>query len=714
MSYSSEHRRVSPARESTGSDLYTVLAYDPIAQTCDLASASINQRGTLTAVPISQAFGGAWELQAGHQPQIATTDPSRWGDCQRGPRWGMNLPIQPGDMAKVGYVGESMSDPVIVAFYRWRGDYGIPWVANQVLGHRDNDYTKQTPQDDAEPADRFDILLPTGAWIRSTQSGSWVIATNPVNFAKTWLSLDAEGKIKLKARNSENYTVHFELDAEKEEIRLAAGELDDASYLEFKNGDVVIRAKKDLKVYAQQFKVELAPQSDLAGFALQSLIELQTGVGGAQLLGMASTAAGQLLSGGFSPGEAAGQVFKSPLIEGKTRNLIQDAVLGSNPVAAALSGLSDGMKPGDIASQLTQVLGARSLSGELEKITHRLNLERLSEDLNIPSWIGSQVQELVRNSPIESVLDLVGEMGDRQILTEVVRHVGSMVLDGKTPTGAREALQSALGDLSGGLSERVQELLSKLNSLPLRSVLDGDISGVAARLGSHVLSGNDFMGGAANLFRGIDFDVLGLNEETLASVQRIAGQMERRFSQSPIPGMDAIAQLPNLQSLIGVPREIRSLLPKLPTDLLTQLPDIARNPQQFLESFGGDAIGGLTEQLKELPELLLDNVRNLPESLMSGLGDLNIDSLKGLMADPQAALDAIASGLPGLADALGIGLLRVRSVRQTDLARPLPELGKSLEEWQKAVANVVTQSSEIERWMEYGKLELPDYWGNDA
>jgi uncharacterized protein YidB (DUF937 family) len=425
-SFDSNHRRVNPARESTGSDLYTVTGYDAIAQTCDLAPATINQRGTLANVPICCGFGGSWENQIGHRPAVQPANAEMWGNAPRGPRWGQSLPIQPGDVARVAYVAESMSDPVIVGFYRWRGDYGIPWVANQVLGKRDNPYTQQLPPDDGEVYGRYDLLLPTGAWTRSGQMGSWTMATAPVHLPKAWFALDASGKVRIRARSGEDYDMIFELDAEAKTARLAVGELDSSTHIEIKQDDIILRAKRDVLVFAEKFKVDLRKQDASTQTILAPLTRMRPEdiANPQKMTELGTEAAGKLVLAGHPPALAATELFKSPLLQGGVKNAMADIAVKGNPLGSALSGFVDGMGNDAIASQLTKVIGAQSLTGGLEEITSKLDLGKLSETLNIPSWVGKSVQSFAANNPLQSVLGVTGGMNPREMIAEVSQALG--------------------------------------------------------------------------------------------------------------------------------------------------------------------------------------------------------------------------------------------------------------------------------------------------
>lgn len=248
------HRQVNPHRESTGSDYYTVKKYDPVLQLCDLYPGGTHQRGILTKVPIAQIGASSWEDQIFHEPALSSKmDPEQWGQVCRGPKAGVSWPIQPGDLALVQFRGESQSDPVITAFMRQDLGLGIPWTANQAIGRRDDKYKQRLPQDDAKLKDRYDVLLPSGAWIRSTKEGSITLSTPPVHNARCFLSLDSEGRIKIEGRDQfeNNYIVRFEMTPNKGqgEARIAVGPDTDSSFVWFTaEGDVHVRAQNNKRI----------------------------------------------------------------------------------------------------------------------------------------------------------------------------------------------------------------------------------------------------------------------------------------------------------------------------------------------------------------------------------------------------------------------------------------------------------------------------------
>jgi hypothetical protein len=483
------------------------------------------------------------------------------------------------------------------------------------------------------------------------------------------------------------------------------------------------------------------------------------------MLALGTEAAGKLVLSGHPPALAAAELFKSPLLQGDVKNKIADLALGGNPLGHALSGFVDGMDTGAIASQLTKVIGAQSLTGSLEELTSKLDLGKLSETLNIPSWIGKEVQAIASANPLQSILNITGGMQPREMITELARHLGSNILDGADPAAAREAILGQINGLPGGLGNIIQKQLPKIGMLPFPS--GADVPSVAQRLGAHILEGSDDIAGPARIFDSINFDSLGLGEGTLTQVKAIAAQVERAFSQNEVPGLGEISQIPGLDKLIDVPNEIRgaianlepdlhTLLPKLaglvdvgkipdlqnivgqlsglgdpsklfqnleqlpqellgqieglPKDLLPQLETlISGNPADLLKTFANSEIlGEMSGVLGKLPTDLLGKVHDLPEKLMGKLKDLKPEALAGLMGDPEAAIDQIKSLFGGLGGLKDLGIFRVRSIRQ----RQLPALAKPLAEWEAQLPNVTTGAPAIERYQEYGTLDMPDFWGS--
>lgn len=180
------------------SELYTVLKYYPETETCDLYPANQNGRGALSRVAIAVGHGGAWENQQRHNPPLENrSDPSQFGNVERGPRWGQSFPVQEGDIAEVHWLGMDQSVPIIKNFLHHRGVLGPAWVASKIGDRPDG-----LPESDKEPDNRYDLLLPSGAWLRSTKDGSWTIATPPVDAPKAFIVLHANGDINIHAEGT--------------------------------------------------------------------------------------------------------------------------------------------------------------------------------------------------------------------------------------------------------------------------------------------------------------------------------------------------------------------------------------------------------------------------------------------------------------------------------------------------------------------------------
>lgn len=163
-------------------NLYRVLSYDPKTETCNLAPASGSQAGLLRDVPIG-IWGGSQYGQQRAAARLTETVSGNWGEAEGGPRWGLSLPVQQNDLAQLSYVDDDQSRPIITAFFR--GTVGRPAIAP--VGLEQGESAK----------DRFDLLLPSGAWCRSLADGSWVVATGPVGAAAASIRIGADGTITL-------------------------------------------------------------------------------------------------------------------------------------------------------------------------------------------------------------------------------------------------------------------------------------------------------------------------------------------------------------------------------------------------------------------------------------------------------------------------------------------------------------------------------------
>lgn len=166
-------------------ELYQVISYNPLLGVCDVAPASQNASGILRAVPLACSWGGARAAQVRHNPPMEpTVSPGEWGNSPGGPRWGVAFPIQPGDYCLVGSLG---------------GASGAMAIVGLVPGWRSSPTPAQVGQAAGEPVgDRFDILLPSGAWARALGDGSWVLQASPAG-AGASVRIGSDGTITLTA-----------------------------------------------------------------------------------------------------------------------------------------------------------------------------------------------------------------------------------------------------------------------------------------------------------------------------------------------------------------------------------------------------------------------------------------------------------------------------------------------------------------------------------
>jgi len=716
------HRRVSPGRESTGTDWYTVLRYDPIWQLCDLAPASSNQRGVLRSVPVGAAFGGAWELQTFHKPALErVVEPGNWGECPRGPRWGQSLPIQEGDMARVSFAAEGSSDPVITGFMRWRGDYGIPWVANQVLGGIENDYTEQTPLDDDILADRWDILLPSGAWMRSTESGSWTIATAPVHRAVAWASLGFDGKIKIKSRDDEAYKFHAEFDPVSQEGRIVLGKLEDGSFIEFKDGNINIRAKGDIKFYSNNAEFNCSDQGAIEG-AANALTKLDTHlrIDSGEVQELLTQAVGELAVQSDDPLQAK-SVINNSQIPGAVRNELNNIAANPEPLRdSVLNSFQEGQGTPAIARRLTQLVGADVLTDRLPAINYNLDLNSdfLPDKLGIPSWVLQGVSSLLKENPIVPQLAIAPGQSPSELLAQISQFTGGNILNGSTIAAARQALSQAV---PAGLSGAVQQVLTAIGSTPLTSPVSGggggvsDILTVAQALGKYVLSGNKKLGGDAQLF---DYDVLNsldLPPETLARITETAQKIEN-YTGNPYPAVTP-SQLTDDQQLAinqvaALPVELRTTIADLPPDQRPQVRDLITVPPETLQNqyaFDRGPMAQAANIIGSMPEFM----RTILEEFegFEALGELRTPADAEAIKDPR-----LTDGLPPMViqshfagASAGAGVFHVR-VASYALFSQDPVPATPLQPWEPRAFHLVTEATEIERFVEYGDLKMPDYW----
>ena len=184
--------------QQSNSHQYTVLKYDPVLRTCDLQPAAETPGGVLWDVPISCWWGGNWSNQVRHQPTVPQTDISGFPQLAHGPQWGTAYPVQPGDWAKVDFLNGDQSAPIITAFTSQWAWWGVADVAREI----------------GEPIeDRFDLLHPSGAWLRILGDGSWVITTPGVDSPKCRIFISASGAVTLDAGSVTLNASSFEVNA---------------------------------------------------------------------------------------------------------------------------------------------------------------------------------------------------------------------------------------------------------------------------------------------------------------------------------------------------------------------------------------------------------------------------------------------------------------------------------------------------------------------
>ena len=164
---------------------------------CSLQPSSGTPGGVLRDVPIACWWGGNWLKQAQHEPTLIATDVSNWPNLPHGPQWGESYPVQPGDWAEVVFVNDDRSTPIITAFTSQVGWWGVPDVARAI----------------GEPTeDRYDLLHPSGAWLRIQGDGTWVITTPAIDKPSCRININSSGEITIDAGsvtvNSDSFTVN--------------------------------------------------------------------------------------------------------------------------------------------------------------------------------------------------------------------------------------------------------------------------------------------------------------------------------------------------------------------------------------------------------------------------------------------------------------------------------------------------------------------------
>jgi hypothetical protein len=384
--------------------LYMIQLYDPLRQRCTIVPYTPEGGPILTDVPLGIGWNGSWERQqqyGGTIAQMAGAD--QWGNSPRGPVWGQTHPIEPGDIVLIQYLGQ---DPIITAIVPDLSamHHSPAWVANQVHSNP-NDFTKETPAADDEPQGRYDTLLPSGAWMRALHDGSWVVATCPVDRPKAFLVLNADGSFKIKARDADQYNIHVEFDANTESGRICVGPSEGGSAIEFKDGDITIRAKKNIRLYGQRVEGDIRAQKPSA---IDSLLQAGASAALASLGGPVAQMAGEMVLGGaFSPLGKKGtvildakkkkglfsQLLNAPGIDAALRGQISELLVNPgellNQVTAGFEGLTD---PIAIGQQLSGLLGAGALNGLVQDIQSPLDLGKIAGQLGIPSWVAGALK----------------------------------------------------------------------------------------------------------------------------------------------------------------------------------------------------------------------------------------------------------------------------------------------------------------------------------
>lgn len=731
----------SPTFTSEGLEPFLVLAYDPLFQTCDLQPIGVRQQGTAAKVPIAVGRHGSWEKQQQWASVISTqVSIDQWGNAPRGPRWGETFPIQPGDVALVGYVDGLASERVIVGFQRGQGDYGPPWVANQVLSSA-NDYTRETPEADDLTDDRYDLLLPSGAWLRGLNDGSWVIASAPVDRAKVFLSMNANGSFKLKARNDEQYACHVEFDAAAGYGRICVGSSESGSAIEFKDGDIIIRPQKNLRIFAQRVDGDVRPQKSSA---LDSLVEAGISAGLASLGGPVAQYAGeQILSGAFNPIKKSGaiildakkrkslfgELLNAPGLDAAVRGKISELLV--NPQALlneTIAGLGNAVETSAIGQQLTGLLGAGALNGLVSDIQSQLDLTKIADKLGIPSWITQTIEGQIPNlQALDQIIDEIINLPDHLLLDQVLQRIGAAAMGGDLASTALAIVNQQIADLPSGLRNRIRVLLDEeLDTTPLLPPGE-DLDLAAQRVGLLIAQGETLLGGNANLFGA----VLPLLQDlpNFQNIGNVAAAIESYFTNphdllEDVPGLLAVA----VEQIDAIPPEIRQVMRSLPQGSISRLPELLGivpvpeahehdpNSPLFHESFLSP-IGREFDAFSALLDLAPPEVKQLLQSIPPQIFQA-IEELPAILEDPIRAITADNQLLNTVFGGIGLGKAKpgLFDVRVSKIAKfdRVPKMPKTME----GVAivdefHLSTESAPITRVDEFGALELPNWFSVD-
>lgn len=230
---------------------YVVTFFDPLRATCDLRPEDSTRGGFLYQVPIVSDFGGSEDTAKNVFPEWEA--PEIWGEYEyesdpegiyNTPRWGVQYPIQPGDIAIVQWEN---GDPLIIGFTRLTADVTPAVVA---LGF-DNFYSENTPT--SVERDRYDLLLPTGAWQTSHFDGSWTTATPPVHNARNFISQFADGRLRVWARTETEDDYELRMDFDPNEGKIVVETIPEGNStikftLDARSGDVTLTHTGKLNV----------------------------------------------------------------------------------------------------------------------------------------------------------------------------------------------------------------------------------------------------------------------------------------------------------------------------------------------------------------------------------------------------------------------------------------------------------------------------------
>jgi hypothetical protein len=716
--------------------LYMIQSYDPLRQRCTIVPYNPDGGPILTDVPLAIGWSGSWERQQQYGGTIGPLmNAEQWGNSPRGPVWGETHPIEPGDIVLVQFLG---ADAIITAIAHDLGaaHHSPAWVANQVHSSP-NDFTKETPAADDEPQGRYDVLLPSGGWLRNLADGSWVVTTCPVDRPKVFMVLNADGSFKIKARNADQYNIHVEFDANTESGRICVGPSEGGSAIEFKDGNITIRAKKQIRLYAEKVEGDIRPQKPSA---MDALIQMGTQAALASVGGPVAQMAGEMILGGaFSPMGKKGavvldakkkkglfsQLLNAPGLDAVMRGQISELLLNPgellNQVTAGFEGLTD---PLAIGQQLTGMLGAGALSGLVQDMQSPLDLGKIASTLGIPSWVAGALQGQVPSLP--ELIDIVDDLillPDHALLNEVLQRIGGAAMGGALAPGAIAQTQAQISELPSALRDRIKTLLEEdLDSTPLL-MPETDLETAAQRTGLLIAQGETMLGGKVDLFGPLLPQL-----EQLPNFQDIGNAIdgiEQYFSnpftivEDAIPAVLSIAA----EQLDGIPPELRKLMQELPSTDLARFPELLAevlDVNALLDLPGAEEIyrdltsgfDGIANLLKVVPPEVTELLQSIAPDVFQALSEV-----PAVLEDPIGQLTANVPFLNSVFGATGLkggaGLFDVRVSKRAQFDRtpkppkPMAALNTSDE------YHLQTTSAPITHVQEYGALEMPDYFTLD-